>query len=187
MNLVTELCKKANKKLQALARISNYTNKDKSKLILKSFIESQFGYCPLVWMLHSRKLNYRINRLHESGLRLVYKDKKLTFDELKLKLTFDELKLTFDELKLTLDELLRKDNSFTIHHRNLQKLAIEMYKIENNLSPSIMSTVFPRCLIPYNLRSANNFETSNVRTVHFGTETISFIITFAAAAIHHLN
>ena len=37
-----------------------------------------------------------------------------------------------------------------------------------------MSTVFPRRLIPYNLRSANNFETSNVRTVHFGTETISF-------------
>ena len=48
-----------------------------------------------------------------------------------------------------------------------------MYKIENNLSPSIMSTVFPRCLIPYNLRSVHKFETSNVRTVHFGTETIS--------------
>ena len=37
-----------------------------------------------------------------------------------------------------------------------------------------MSTVFPIRLIPYNLRSANNFETSNVRNVHFGTETISF-------------
>ena len=104
-------------------------NKDKLKLILKSFMESQFGYCPLVWMLHSRKLNNRINRLHESRLCVVYKDQKLTFDE-----------------------LLRKGNSFTIHHRNLQKLAIEMYKIEKNLSPSIMSTVFPRHLIPYNLK-----------------------------------
>ena len=49
-----------------------------------------------------------------------------------------------------------------------------MYKIENNLSPSIMSTVFPRRLIPYNLRNAHTFDTSNVRTVHFGTETTSF-------------
>ena len=84
---VTELCKKANQKIHALARISNYMNKDKLKLILKSFIESQFGYCPLVWMFHSRKLNNRINRLHESGLRLVYKDQKHTLMNFYVRIT----------------------------------------------------------------------------------------------------
>ena len=55
---------------------------DKLRIILKAFIESQFGYCPLVWMFYSRSLNNRINRLNERALRLVYKDPNLTFDEL---------------------------------------------------------------------------------------------------------
>ena len=48
---------------------------------MKAFIESQFGYCPLTWMFHSRTLNSR-NKLHEKGIRLVYKDTHLTFEEL---------------------------------------------------------------------------------------------------------
>ena len=38
------------------------------KLIMLCFILSQFGYCPLVWMFHSRKLNNRINRIHRRAL-----------------------------------------------------------------------------------------------------------------------
>ena len=102
---VSIICKKASQKLHALARISNLMSKDKLRILMKAFIESQFGYCPLIWMFHSRTLNNRINRLHERALRLVYKDSHLTFQE-----------------------LLHKDKSFSIHHRNLQKLAIEMYK-----------------------------------------------------------
>ena len=124
---VSKLCKKVSTKLHALARISNIMSQDKLRLLMKSFIESQFSYCPLVRMFHSRALNNRINKLHERGLRLVYKDTHLTFDE-----------------------LLRKDNSFTIHHRNLQKLATEMYKIHKNLSPSIMRSGFPERSMTYN-------------------------------------
>ena len=148
---VSKLCKKVSSKLHALARISNFMSHDKLRLLMKSFIESQFSYCPLVWMFHSRALNNRINRLHERGLRLVYKDSHHTFGE-----------------------LLRKDNSFTIHHRNLQKLATEMYKIHNNLSPSIMKSIFPERSIPYDLRNKNPFLSNNVSTVYYGTETISF-------------
>ena len=117
---------------------------------MSAFIESQFGYCPLVWMFHSRTLNNRINRLHERALGLVYKDPHLTFEE-----------------------LLRKDNSFCIHHRNLQKLATEMYKVRNNLPPTSMKHVFPDREIPYNLQNLNPFQ-SNVSTVFNGTETVAF-------------
>ena len=41
---------------------------------MKTFIESQFNYCPLTWMFHSRKLNNRINKLHERALKIVYKN-----------------------------------------------------------------------------------------------------------------
>ena len=79
---VSKLCKKASQKIHALARISNFVSQDKLCIIMSAFIESQFGYCPLAWMLHSRTLNNRINRLHERALRLVYKDHQLTFGEL---------------------------------------------------------------------------------------------------------
>ena len=63
---VFNVCNKVSTKLHALARISNYTSQQKLRMILKAFIESQFSYCPLVWMFHSRKLNNHINKLHES-------------------------------------------------------------------------------------------------------------------------
>ena len=90
-------------------RVSKYMNEEKLRILMKAFIESQFNYCPLVWMFHSIKLNRRINSLHERALRVVYKDPNLTFQQ-----------------------LLEKDNSFTIHEKNLQKLALLMFKVKNN-------------------------------------------------------
>ena len=75
----------------------------KRRTIMNAFITSQFGYCPLVWMFHSRKLNNRINKIHERALRIVYNDDLSSFDE-----------------------LLNRDSSFTIHSRSIQALAIEI-------------------------------------------------------------
>ena len=52
---VLDLIKKGNQKLHALARISQYLNQDKLKIIMKTFIQSQFNYCPLIWMFHNRE------------------------------------------------------------------------------------------------------------------------------------
>ena len=62
---VNKLCKKACQKLNALARIAPFMNIEKKRIIMKAFIESQFGYCPLIWMFHSRSLNNKINLIHE--------------------------------------------------------------------------------------------------------------------------
>ena len=67
-NHVASLCKKASQKLHALARISHYMELNKRKNLMKAFITSQFSYCPLIWMLHNRKLNNRINRIHNELL-----------------------------------------------------------------------------------------------------------------------
>ena len=100
---------------------------------MKAFIESQFNYCPLIWMLHSRTLNNKINRIHERALRTVYSDYNSSFNE-----------------------LLDKDGSFTIHQRNVQSLAIEIYKYLHGLSPAILSEIFRVIeIISYDLRMRN--------------------------------
>ena len=143
--------KKANQKFHALARVSKFMTQDKLKIVMKTFIMSQFNYCSLVWMFHSRTLNTKINKLHERALRLVYKNDSLTFQD-----------------------LLELDNSFTVHERNIQKLATEMYKVKNHLSPLPMQNLFSEQNISYELRSERCWEVPQVRTVNNGTETIRF-------------
>ena len=147
---VSKLCQEVSNKLHALGRVGNYMSTGNLKILTKAFIDYQFGYCPIIWMFHNRKINAKINRLHERALKIVYKDHSLTYDE-----------------------LLVKDNSFTRHEKKLQKLAIEMYKINNNLSPTFMKSIFPESKNPYNLRTNNPFQTYNVHSVYKGTETIS--------------
>ena len=82
---IANLCKKASQKLHALARIVNCMDLPKRKVLMKAFITSQFSYWPLIWILHSRTLNSRINNIHERALRLTYKDNKSSLKQLSEK------------------------------------------------------------------------------------------------------
>ena len=66
---VTSLCTKAGNKLSVLARLSNFRSFRQRRILLKTFIVSQFRYCLLIWMFHSRRENNKINHLHERSLR----------------------------------------------------------------------------------------------------------------------
>ena len=48
---LSNICKKASSKVTALARMVKLIPFNKKRILLmKSFIESQFSYCPLLWM-----------------------------------------------------------------------------------------------------------------------------------------
>ena len=117
---------------------------------MNAFITSQFSYCPLVWMFHSRTLNNRINKIHEKALRLVNKNETFSF----------------------FDDLLKKHKSVGIHQKNLQILATEIYKTKNDLGPKIMKDTFQFIQKPYNLRNDPELKRRRNRTVYFGTENI---------------
>ena len=58
----------------ALARVAPYIRISKGYILMNASFKSQFNYCSLVWMCHSRKSNRKINRLHETCLRIIYND-----------------------------------------------------------------------------------------------------------------
>ena len=101
-------------------------------------------------MCHSHENNRKINQLHERCLRTTYNDKQSSFNE-----------------------LLEKDGSLSIHERNLQFLATEMYEISNGLSTPLMKDIFPINRSPYNLRQNSQFSRPRINTVYHGTESIS--------------
>ena len=72
--------------------------------------------------------------------------------------------------------LLHKDASSSVHRRNIQTLAIEIYKHIYALSLAIMGEIYKISrTLPYNLRKQNNFSIRVPKTVKYGTETISFL------------
>ena len=151
-NHVNTLCRKAGQKLHALARISNYADVEKLKVMMNAFIVSQFGYCPLVWMFHDRSVNKKINKIHERALRIAYEDSCSNFEK-----------------------LLTKANSVTIHHKNLQLLATEIFKTQRHLNPNFMNQIFVEKDNPYTLRSGRNIWAPQPNTTGYGIEKARFL------------
>ena len=115
---ISGLCDKVSKRMIVLCQVTGYVSLEKRTVVIKTCVQSQFNYCLLIWMLHSRTLNNKINCLHERALRIAYFD-----------------------YKYYLILFLKKDGSFYIHHRNIQSLAIERYKFFHGLSPAILDDI----------------------------------------------
>ena len=110
---------------------------------------SQFSYCPLIWMFHSRAMEHRINRIHERTLWLIYPNQH---------------QLTF--------KLLEKNKTVSIHQRNLQTLATEIYKAKNKISPEVVNSLFEFTNKNYNLRNASVLKRKRYFTVGYGSESL---------------
>ena len=117
-------------KLGALARATPYMSLQKKKFLMNSSFNAQFNHCPLIWMLHSRSNNNKAKHLHERYLRIIYNDKQSSYKE-----------------------LLIKDGKVSIHHRSIQTLANEMFKVKNELYLELICDIrTQRINNRYNLR-----------------------------------
>ena len=74
---------------------------------------------------------------------------------------------------MSFQELLIEDNSVKIHHRNLQKLVTEIFKVKNGLLPELMNEVFEFIERPYSLRTTSHFRSRKIRATKYGIETHS--------------
>ena len=117
---------------------------------MNSFFKTQCNYCSFILMSHNREYNKKINRLHEKCLRTIYNDKQSSFNE-----------------------LLEQDGFVSIHERNLQFLATEMYKISNRLSTPVIEDIFPINRNSCNLIQNSQFSRHRINTVYHVTKSIS--------------
>ena len=60
-------------------------------------------------------------------------------------------------MKEHLQELLQRNNSVTIHQKNIQTLALMMYKVVNKIAPTIVSELFSFSNVNYSLRIGSQF------------------------------
>ena len=103
-------------------------------------------------MFHSRGLKNKTNYLHERALRITCGDRLSSFQD-----------------------LLGKDNSVSIHLRNMQALATEILKVKNNIAPEIMKEILAPKMVSYELRNNNSFKRRRVNSVWHDTEWVSYL------------
>ena len=115
-------------------------------------IKSQFNFCSLAWMFYSSQLNNLINKVHERGMNLTYRDETKVFQQ-----------------------ILREPNEFTIHQSNLRILMTAVYKILNGIAPPIINSFFHFCCNTQNITNFQEIFTENRKVVKYGTEEVTLL------------
>ena len=150
---ISKLVKKANSKLSVIKRGLHMLTFNKKKTLLNSFVQSQFSFAPLVWMLCGKVANKKINKVHFKFLRILYDDNSSTFEQ-----------------------LLDKYDAFTVHQRNIQNLLIEMFKAKQKLGPTLLNEIFKDANYEGpTLRRNKDFLRPNLKTHKYGEKSLENI------------
>ena len=123
---------------------------NKRRTLFKAF-ECQFNYCPTVWMFHSRRTNNKINRLHERALRIVHDDNVSFFDQL---------------LACT---------NFCIHHQNVQRFLIEIYRAMHDIFGNSLKELFLKPESTLSLQSKPELAITSVNSILKGKNKILWL------------
>ena len=85
---ISELCRKAATQLNVLKSLRSYIGFEERKVLVQSFVYSNFNYCPLVWHFCSAESMNKIEKIQEAqerALRLLYNDHVSSYNDLLLK------------------------------------------------------------------------------------------------------
>ena len=50
---IENICQKTNRKLNAPARVTNYMELPKRRILMNASFKAKCNYCPVIWMFHS--------------------------------------------------------------------------------------------------------------------------------------
>ena len=142
---VSHIARKATRQLNCLKRVAFALPISVKLLLYKSFVLSNFSYCPAVWHHCGKKNVDMLERIQFRALKFIYSDYNTTYAE-----------------------LLTKANLPSLEIGRLRSIAVEVYKALNNLSPPFINNDFNLTSTRYNLRSGGSIQTNHSRTTKYG-------------------
>ena len=124
---INDICLKASHQISALQRLTGLLDyPSRRRAIYNSFISSHFNYCPLVWFFTSRASIVKMQKNQERALRFVLKDSVSDYKSLLSKSGVDSFRIS-----------------------SMKNMAVEIYKILNNMGPGYLSSLFEKSNVPY--------------------------------------
>ena len=148
-NHIFDLCKKAATQLNVLKRLKSFLGFEEKRVLVQSFVFSNFNYCPLVWFFSSSKSVEKIEKVQERALRFLY-----------------------DDYNSSYAELLVKSEKCTMHVNRLRYLCIEIFKTLKQLNPEFMQTIFETRTSHRPSRHPNNLKHYRPNQVTFGSNSL---------------
>ena len=149
---ISNICKKAATQLNVLQRLKSFIGFKEKKVLVQSFIFSNFEYCPLVWYFSSSKSLQNIEKLHERALRFLYNDHTSSYND-----------------------LLSKSDRCTMLISRQRALCIEIFKTVTKLNPPFMQKIFKLRTSCYSLRSPNDLAHIRPNQTTFGSNSLMSI------------
>jgi hypothetical protein len=148
---ITEMCRKASSQVRALARLSGMLDIESKFMIFNAFIVSNFMYCPLIWHMCSISDSKKIEKVQERALRYVLND--------------------FND---TYYNLLQRTSKSTLYLTRLRFLAMEIFKVLNDMSPMYMKNLFIKKQTIYKLRDITPLVQPKFKTITYGHNTLKY-------------
>ena len=134
--------------LNLLQRLSNFLNEHTRLTIFKSFIKSNFNFCPVVWHFCSQTNTEKLEKLQYRALTNVYNDYQ--------------------------EELLNRVNTTTLHLGRMQSIGIETFKCLNGIAPEYIRDLVKFKDNKYNFRYENMLQVATVRTSRYDKNSFRF-------------
>ena len=149
---VSAVCKKAARQLNALARISRFLNPSSKMILYKSFVMSNFDYCPVVWHFCGKVNNGKLEKIQERALRILYRDYISDYDS-----------------------LISKSRTEKILTTRLKKILIEVFKTLKKTNPPYLHSLFTTNETEYDLRRDISLIQPKKETETYGIRSLSYI------------
>ena len=144
-NHISIILRKSSRQLNCLKRVAYPFSSDIKLQLYKSFVSSNFNYCPLVWHHCGATNTSKLEKLQHRALKFIYNDYNSDYET-----------------------LLRRANIPSLEVARLRSFAIEIFKIYNDLSPIFISEGFSIPKNQYNLRSGRTLQQRHSNTTKYG-------------------
>ena len=149
---IRNICQTSSRQINALRRISKILNRQCREKVYKSFINANFGYCPLVWMLCGKCNLRKIEKLQERALRIVYQDSTLDYGS-----------------------LIGKSGQLSLRMNMIRVLSIEFYKCVKGINPDYLNEMFSLSNSHYDFRDQSRLEQPKFNTKKFGYRFFKYL------------